>query len=94
MRVSDGDDDHVRVSDGELLADNVDSSEGELSLGGEASISSDQVQRHESSGVRMSWGVLDSSTSSGSWSEGEWRASPNRMRRFINMAAAFRMIKE
>ena len=94
VRVSDGDDDHVRVSDGELLADNVDSSEGELSLGGEASISSDQVQRHESSGVRMSWGVLDSSTSSGSWSEGEWRASPDRMRRFINMAAAFRMIKE
>ena len=92
VRLSDGDDDHVRVSDGELLAGNDDSSEGELSLGGEASISSDPVQRH--SGVRMSWGVLDSSSSSGSWSEGEWRASPDRMRRFINMAAAFRMIKE
>ena len=36
---------------------------------------------------------LDTSSSS-SWSEGEWRASPARMRRFLNMASAFRMINK
>ena len=36
---------------------------------------------------------LDTSSSS-SWSEGEWRASPARMRRFLNMASAFRMISK
>lgn len=78
-------DHHVRLSDGELLVQpQVDSSEGELSLGGDTS--------HLS--VRTAPVLLDSSSSSGSWSEGEWRASPNRMRRLINMAAAFRMIKD
>merc|ERR1711862_572018 len=37
---------------------------------------------------------LETSSSSSSWSEGEWRASPSRMRRLRNMAAAFNIIKE
>jgi len=37
-------------------------------------------------------GILETSTSSSSGlSEGEWRASPRQMQRFLNMAAAFRL---
>ena len=61
-------------------------SEGELS-----SMSRGEARRGRRQ-VRLE--TLESSSSSSGWSEGEWRASPNRMRRFLNMAAAFRMIKE
>ena len=64
-----------------------ETSEGELSRlsRGEARRGRRLVSRPE---------ILETSSSSSGWSEGEWRASPGRMRRFLNMAAAFRMIKE
>ena len=75
------------VSEGEVVAGaGAEASEGELSLGGssEAAVAGAED---------TSRGELGSSSSS-SWSEGEWRASPTQMRRLINMAAAFRMINK
>ena len=75
------------VSEGEVVAGaGAEASEGELSLGGgsEAAVAGAED---------TSRGELGSSSSS-SWSEGEWRASPTQMRRLINMASAFRMINK
>ena len=53
-----------------------------------------EADRRLAGGQRRRLAVSLDTSSSSSWSEGEWRASPTRMRRFLNMAAAFRMIKK
>ena len=92
----------VRVSEGEIVMRVLETSEeGEVSghLGdnsaseGELEVSRGEARRGRPRLPRPPE-PLETSSSSSSWSEGEWRASPARMRRFINMAAAFRMIKE
>ena len=76
------------VSEGEVVAGaGAEASEGELSLGGGSS------EAAVGGAEDISRGELGSSSSS-SWSEGEWRASPTQMRRLINMASAFRMINK
>ena len=95
----------VRVSEGEILIKVSESSEGEISgeLGDNSASEGELVSRGEARRgrpqphlPRLPEPLLETSSSSSgsSWSEGEWRASPARMRRFRNMAAAFRMIKE
>ena len=99
----------VRVSEGEIVMQVLESSEeGEVSASGElgdnsASAGELEMSRGETRRGRprlvrpvepLETSSTSTSSSGGSWSEGEWRASPGRMRRFINMAAAFRMIKE
>ena len=92
----------VRVSEGEIVMRVLETSEeGEVSghLGdnsaseGELEVSRGEARRGRPRLPRPPE-PMETSSSSSSWSEGEWRASPARMRRFINMAAAFRMIKE
>ena len=96
--------DAARLSEGEIVIKVPESSEGEVSgeLGDNSTSEGELVSRGEARRGRGRPRLprpsepLETSSSSGSssWSEGEWRASPARMRRFINMAAAFRMIKE
>ena len=70
----------------EYLGD-YSTSEGELG---------EKVQRKKTNLIRsdLARRVLESSGSTSSFSEGEWRASPARMRRFLNMASAYRMIEK
>ena len=93
----------VRVSEGEIVMRVLETSEeGEVgghladnsASEGELEVSCGEARRVRPGLPRPREPLETSSSSSSSWSEGEWRASPARMRRFINMAAAFRMIKE
>merc|ERR1719192_1180865 len=55
-----------------------------------------QQQQRQSSARRvraLPVGLETSTSSSSGLSEGEWRASPRQMQRFLNMAAAFRLNK-
>ena len=72
---------------GEYLGD-YSTSEGEM--GGKVS------KRKTTNRVRsdLSRRVMESSGSTSSFSEGEWRASPARMKRFLNMASAFRLMEK
>ena len=102
------DTDHVRLSEGEVVIKISDTSEeGEVSAGDTLETGEASEETSEGELSRLSRGearrgrrlvsrpeILETSSSSSGWSEGEWRASPGRMRRFLNMAAAFRMIKE
>ena len=103
------DTDPVRLSEGEVIIKISDTSEeGEVSAGDTLETREASEETSEGELSRLSRGeakrgrrlvtrpeILETSSSSSSgWSEGEWRASPGRMRRFLNMAAAFRMIKE
>ena len=97
----------VRLSEGEVLVAGL-ISEGELSLSDGGSLvtqsvtglsgnlgDSDSEPGEASRGqLRRRLPVSLDTSSSSSWSEGEWRASPARMRRFLNMASAFRMINK
>ena len=70
----------------EYLGD-YSTSEGELG---------EKLPRRKTNPIRsdLTRRVLESSGSTSSFSEGEWRASPARMRRFLNMASAFRMMEK
>ena len=92
----------VRLSEGEVLVTGL-ISEGELSLSEGASLVTQSVTLGDSESEpgeasrgqpRRRLPVSLDTSSSSSWSEGEWRASPARMRRFLNMASAFRMINK
>ena len=92
----------VRLSEGEVLVAGL-ISEGELSLSEGASLVTQSVTLGDSDSEpgeasrgqpRRRLPVSLDTSSSSSWSEGEWRASPARMRRFLNMASAFRMINK
>ena len=91
----------ARLSEGEILVKvSSTSEEGEVSAGDSLQTSEGELSRSRGEArpdrrpLARPETLETSSSSSSGWSEGEWRASPTKMRRFLNMAAAFRMIKE
>ena len=97
VTVDDSSTEAVRLSAGEVLLTGL-ISEGELTASEGASLVTqtpgDTDTEPGEADPRPRLPVSLDTSSSSSWSEGEWRASPARMRRFLNMASAFRMINK